>query len=382
MEYDTFDKMLLKDEVLRGVYGYGLEKPSAIQQHAIVALRGGRDLVAQAQSGTGKTVTFTVGTLERLDRSLPFVQALLLAPTRELALQTGEVFKRLNEYVRAELYVCIGGTMVRQDIQALQTRPIQVVVGTPGRVHDMVQRGFLRTADLKLVVLDEADEMLSRGFKEQIHNIFKHLPETTQVCLFSATMPLEILDLTDKFMKDPQRILIKKDELTLEGIRQFYINVGNDDRWKFETLCDLYETLSLNQTLIYCNTKRKAEELQAQLQQRDFAVSCIHSGLDGPQREETMNEFRKGQTRVLISTDLLARGIDIQQVSMVVNYDLPLNRENYIHRIGRSGRFGRKGVAINFLLGNSEDMQCIKDIESFYSTEIKEMPTNIADYFQ
>jgi len=253
---------------------------------------------------------------------------------------------------------------------------VQVVVGTPGRVFDMVQRDVLTTENVRMFVLDEADEMLSRGFKEQIYEIFRTLPSVVQVCLFSATMPPEILDISQRFMRDPVQILVKRDELTLDGIKQFYVAVDKED-WKFETLCDLYETLTITQAIIYCNTRRKVDWLTDKMGQRDFTVSSMHGDMTGPERELIMKEFRSGSSRVLITTDLLARGIDVQQVSLVINYDLPANRENYIHRIGRSGRFGRKGVAINFV--TNDDVRAMRELEAFYNTQIDEMPMNVAD---
>jgi len=240
----------------------------------------------------------------------------------------------------------------------------------------MINRGALRVDQCTLFALDEADEMLSRGFKDQIYDIFKFLPEKVQVALFSATMPSEVLDVTQKFMRDPVRILVKRDELTLDGIKQFYIAIEREE-WKLDTLCDLYETLTITQAIIYCNTRRKVDWLTEKMQSRDFTVSCMHGDMDQKERELILREFRSGSSRVLITTDLLARGIDVQQVSLVINYDLPTNRENYIHRIGRSGRFGRKGVAINFLI--SGDVRYLRDIEQFYNTQIDEMPLNVAD---
>jgi len=217
---------------------------------------------------------------------------------------------------------------------------------------------------------------LSRGFKDQIYNVFKYMPSDTQVILLSATMPVEVLEVTKKFMRNPIRILVKKEELTLEGITQFYINVEKEE-WKLDTLCDLYETLTITQAVIFCNTRRKVDWLTAKMQERDFTVSQMHGDMDQKERDIIMREFRSGSSRVLITTDLLARGIDVQQVSLVINYDLPVNRENYIHRIGRSGRFGRKGVAINFV--TDEDKRTLDDIEQFYNTTIGEMPMNVAD---
>jgi len=372
---ETFDGMELPEPLLRGIYAYGFEKPSAIQQRAIRPTILGKDLIAQAQSGTGKTATFAVGTLAKLDPKLRECQSLILAPTRELAQQIQKVVIALGDYMEVQVHACVGGTAVRDDIRTLQGG-VHVVVGTPGRVYDMINRRALRLDSIRQFFLDEADEMLSRGFKDQIYDIFKFLPETVQVCLFSATMPLDVLEVTQRFMREPVRILVKKDELTLEGINQFYIAVEREE-WKLETLCDLYETLTITQAIIYCNTRRKVDWLQEEMQKRDFTVSCMHGDMDQRERDIIMREFRSGSSRVLITTDLLARGIDVQQVSLVINFDLPTNRENYIHRIGRSGRFGRKGVAINFL--TEGDVRYLRDIEQFYTTEITEMPMDVAD---
>jgi translation initiation factor 4A len=371
----SFDDMNLKDDLLRGIYAYGFEKPSAIQQRGIMPILAGHDTIAQAQSGTGKTATFSISVLQSINLSHRATQALILAPTRELAQQIQKVVRALGDFLNVSSHACIGGTLVRDDINTLK-HGVQIVVGTPGRVFDMVNRQCMILESVKLFILDEADEMLSRGFKDQIYDIFQHLPPKVQVCLFSATMPPEILDISNRFMRDPVRILVKKDELTLEGIKQFYVAVDKEE-WKFETLCDLYETLTITQAIIYCNTRRKVDWLTDKMGQRDFTVSSMHGDMTGQERELIMKEFRSGSSRVLITTDLLARGIDVQQVSLVINYDLPANRENYIHRIGRSGRFGRKGVAINFV--TVEDTRAMRELEAFYNTQIEEMPMNVAD---
>jgi len=372
---ENFDDMNLREELLRGIYAYGFEKPSAIQQRAIVPCIKGMDVIAQAQSGTGKTATFSIAILEKIDTGLRECQALILAPTRELAQQIQKVVMSLGDYMGAQCHACIGGTSVRGDMGKLDQGQ-HIVVGTPGRVFDMISRKVLRTHDIKQFVLDEADEMLSRGFKDQIYDVFRHLNQEIQVILLSATMPAEVLEVTTRFMRDPVRILVKKEELTLEGIRQFYISVEREE-WKLDTLCDLYETLTITQAVIFCNTRRKVDWLTVKMHQRDFTVSAMHGDMDQKERDVIMREFRSGSSRVLITTDLLARGIDVQQVSLVINYDLPTNRENYIHRIGRGGRFGRKGVAINFV--TDEDKRALQDIEKFYNTQIDEMPMNVAD---
>ncbi|EYB84565.1 hypothetical protein Y032_0314g2232 [Ancylostoma ceylanicum] len=371
----SFDDMDLKQNLLRGIYAFGFEKPSAIQQRAIVPCTTGRDVIAQAQSGTGKTATFSISILQRIDENEPSVQALVMAPTRELAQQIQKVMCALGDYMNIKVHACIGGTSIRDDQRKLESG-VHVVVGTPGRVNDMINRNVLQTSRIKMFVLDEADEMLSRGFKDQIYEVFKTLPQEVQVVLLSATMPADVLDVTNRFMRNPIRILVKKEELTLEGIRQFYINVQKDE-YKFETLCDLYDAVNVTQAVIFCNTRRKVEQLTEQMTKKQFTVSSLHGDMEQQDRDVIMREFRSGSSRVLITTDLLARGIDVQQVSLVINYDLPSNRENYIHRIGRSGRFGRKGVAINFITDN--DARQLKDIESFYNTVIEEMPVSITD---
>uniref|UniRef100_A0A5F9DK66 RNA helicase n=1 Tax=Oryctolagus cuniculus TaxID=9986 RepID=A0A5F9DK66_RABIT len=322
---DSFDDMNLFESLLRGIYAYGFEKPSAIQQRAILPCIKGYDVIAQAQSGTGKTATFAISILQQIELDLKATQTLVLAPTQELAQQIQKVVMALGDYMGASCHACIGGTNVRAEVQKLQMEAPHIIVGTPGRV-------YLSFKYIKMFVLDEADEMLSRGFKDQIYDIFQKLNSNTQVVLLSATMPSDVLEVTKKFMRDPIRILVKKEELTLEGIRQCYINVEREE-WKLDTLCDLYETLTITQAVIFINTRRKVDWLTEKMQARDFTVSAMHGDMDQKERDVIMREFRSGSSRVLITTDLLARGIDVQQVSLVINYDLPTNRENYIHRI-------------------------------------------------
>eukprot|EP00126_Sphaerothecum_destruens_P000400 Sdes_comp10453_c0_seq1m2150 len=374
---ESFDDLKLKDDLLRGIYSYGFEKPSAIQQRAIMPCLKGHDVIAQAQSGTGKTATFAISILQQIDTSIRACQALILAPTRELAQQIQKVIIALGDYLQVECHACIGGTNVREDMRKLESGA-HIVVGTPGRVFDMINRRALASDQIKMFVLDEADEMLSRGFKDQIYDVFILMPKNTQVVLLSATMPEDVLEVTQKFMRDPVRILVKNDELTLEGIKQFYVSLESEN-YKLDTLIDLYDSLSITQAVIFCNTRRKVDFLTDSLQSHDFTVSSMHGDMDQKERELIMKEFRSGSSRVLITTDLLARGIDVQQVSLVINYDLPSNRENYIHRIGRGGRFGRKGVAINFL--TRDDEKALQDIIHFYNTTIEEMPQNVSDLF-
>ena len=371
----TFDSMGIREDLLRGLYSYGFEKPSAIQQRAIVPITSGRDVIAQAQSGTGKTSMISLALCQMLDTNTREVQALVLSPTRELATQTEKTALALGNFMNVQVHACIGGRSIGEDIRKLD-HGVHIVSGTPGRVFDMIKRRNLRTRNIKALILDEADEMLNKGFKEQIYDVYRYLPPETQVVLVSATLPQEVLEMSTKFMTDPIRILVKRDELTLEGIKQFFVAVEKEE-WKFDTLCDLYDTLTITQAVIFCNTKRKVDWLTDKMRQNNFTVSSMHGDMPQKERDAIMGEFRGGTTRVLITTDVWARGIDVQQVSLVINYDLPNNRENYIHRIGRSGRYGRKGVAINFV--KADDVRILRDIEQYYSTQIDEMPMNVAD---
>lgn len=372
----NFEDMKLKENLLRGIYAYGFEKPSEIQARAIVPVCLGNDIIAQSQSGTGKTGTFTISTLERVDESVIGPQAIIVAPTRELAIQIHDVCGHLGQYTKIKPVLCVGKCSIHQSKEELESNA-SIVIGTPGRIIDMIERRFLSTRLIRLLVLDEADEMLSDGFKNQIKKIVVEIPTNAQICLFSATMPVEVLDLAHDFMNNPQRILVKREELTLEGIRQFYINIQREN-WKLDTFCDIYDLISVSQTIVYTNTKKKAEWLRKQLEDRKFTVSIIHSDMGPLDRTKIMKEFRNGKSRILISTDLLSRGIDIQQVSIVINYDLPFKPDCYLHRIGRSGRFGRKGIAINLI--TDRDYRYVRDLQAYFCTQIEELPENFQDY--
>ena len=371
----TFDAMGRKEGRLRGVYEYGFEKPSAIQQRAVKPIVEGRDVIAQAQSGTGKTSMVAVALCQAVDTKSRDVQALVLSPTRELAAQTDRTVRELGAFMSVRSHCCVGGKSLGEDLRQLEGG-LQVVSGTPGRVYDLVRRRALGTRGIRLIVLDEADEMLGKGFKEQIYDIYRYLPERVQVVLVSATLPPEVLELTHKFMTDPVRILVRREELTLEGIRQFFVAVEREE-WKFDTLCDLYDTLTITQAVIFCNSRKKTDWLAEKMRENNFAVSAMHGDMPQRDRDAVMEEFRGGKSRVLISTDIWARGLDVAQVSLVINYDLPVRREAYIHRIGRSGRFGKKGVAVNFV--KDEDVGALRGLEQYYSTRIAEMPMNVAE---
>jgi translation initiation factor 4A len=364
----------LNPQLMRGVYGYGFEKPSPIQQKSILSIIDGRDVIAQAQSGSGKTGAFAIGALNRVRLDLKQPQALIIAPTRELAKQIHDVVKDLaSQMVGLNVQLLIGGTSTEDDVADLKANCPQVLIGCPGRVHDILRRQAAIGRGMQLLILDEADEMLSAGFNEQIYNIFQQLNTNVQVCLFSATMPPELHSLSDKFMRDPVRILVKSEMLTLEGIGQFHVALETDHD-KYATLKDLFTRISVSQCIIYCNSIRRVSDLAEAMTNDGFPVCCIHSGMEKDVRDKAYQEFRSGAHRVLISSNVTARGIDIQQVSTVINFDMPRDVHTYLHRIGRSGRWGRKGSGVNFV--TRRDFRKLKEIESYYGTAIPELPSN------
>ena len=371
---ETFDELNLKPELLRGIYGYGFEKPSAIQQKAILPIIKGMDVIAQAQSGTGKTAAFAIGSLQLVDVTKDEIQCLVLSPTRELAQQTAIVYNFIGECLKVKISLLIGGTKIGADLEKLREGP-QVLVGSPGRVLDLIRRKQISLGYLQTFILDEADEMLSKGFLDNIREIISLIPTTTKILLFSATMPKEINDMTTKFMKDPARILVKNEELTLEGIKQYYVFLKKED--KLDVLLQIYRGIEIAQAIIYCNSKRSVDFVSEELKKKGHMVSSIHGDLKQIERDNVMRDFRSGATRVLITTDLLARGIDVYQVSLVINYELPREKETYIHRIGRSGRFGRKGNAINFVTPTEKDE--LEAIQKFYNTTIEALPTDLSE---
>ena len=371
---ETFDELNLKPELLRGIYGYGFEKPSAIQQKAILPIIKGLDVIAQAQSGTGKTAAFAIGSLQLVDVTKDEIQCLVLSPTRELAQQTAIVYQFLGECLKVKISLLIGGTKIGADLEKLREGP-QVLVGSPGRVLDLIRRKQISLGYLQTFILDEADEMLSKGFLDNIREIISLIPTTTKILLFSATMPKEIIDMTTKFMKDPARSLVKNEELTLEGIKQYYVFLKKED--KLDVLLQIYRGIEIAQAIIYCNSKRSVDFVSEELKKKGHMVSSIHGDLKQIERDNVMRDFRSGATRVLITTDLLARGIDVYQVSLVINYELPREKETYIHRIGRSGRFGRKGNAINFVTPTEKDE--LEAIQKFYNTTIEALPTDLSE---
>jgi translation initiation factor 4A len=383
--YKSFEHMPLHNNLLRGVYSFGFEKPSPIQSLSIVPMSKGGDIIAQAQSGTGKTGAFAIGLLQRMDlRHKGMYQGLVLSPTRELADQTYKAISNLGAFLSpgeddAKVSWChyfVGGTPIVAQLNLVKTNTGVVAVGTPGRVADLIRKGALRTQHLKTIVLDEADEMLSQGFEKEVAEIFKYLPRDIQVALFSATLPDNVLALTDKLMRDPTRILVDAQSLTLEGIKQFYVAVEED--YKFLTLTDLYECISISQSVIFAKSRDKVNWIAQQMNQAGHTVSYLHADMPKGERAKVMDQFRSGSSRVLVTTDLVARGIDVQHVNVVINFDMPYTAETYLHRIGRSGRYGRKGIAINFVANN--DTELFRAVENHYKISIDELPEDFITY--
>ena len=373
-EINNWDDLDINKDLLRGIYAYGFEKPSPIQKKAIKPIMERRDLIAQAQSGTGKTGTFSIGALSLLDINDKTTQVLILSPTRELSKQTANVITSIGGMMTGlTIQTIVGGTSINEDSHTLKNNTPHVITGCPGRIYDMIRRGHIHSKTIKLVILDEADEMLSSGFKEQVYNIFQYFSNEIQVALFSATLPDYIYNITNKFMRNPVKISVKTEQLTLEGISQYYVAI-EDDRQKYATLKDLYSVISMSQCIIYCNSVKRVADLYDAMVEDGFPVCRIHSGMDKVDRNAAFGEFRTGKYRVLISSNVTSRGIDVQQVSVVINFDMPKCVHNYLHRIGRSGRWGRKGIGINLI--TRRDVTIMKDIEAHYSCQISELPAD------
>ena len=373
-EINNWDDLDINKDLLRGIYAYGFEKPSPIQKKAIKPMMDKKDLIAQAQSGTGKTGTFSIGALSLVDVTDKTTQVLILSPTRELSKQTASVITSIGSMMNGlTIQTIVGGTSINEDSYTLKNNTPHVITGCPGRIYDMIRRGHIHSKTIKLVILDEADEMLSSGFKEQIYNIFQYFTNDIQVALFSATLPDYIYNITNKFMRNPVKISVKTEQLTLEGISQYYVAI-EDDRQKYATLKDLYSVISMSQCIIYCNSVKRVADLYDAMVEDGFPVCRIHSGMDKTERNAAFSEFRTGKYRVLISSNVTSRGIDIQQVSVVINFDVPKCVHNYLHRIGRSGRWGRKGIGINLI--TRRDVTIMKDIEAHYSCQISELPAD------
>lgn len=371
---DTWDDLNLKSELLRGIYCNGFDTPSAIQKIAILPIIQERDIIGQAQSGSGKTGTFTIGVLQRIDVTKSTTQSIILAPTHELAKQIASVVTSIGSCMPGLIVkTMIGGNSVSDDIRDVTTNIPHIIVGCTGRIFDMLQRKAISPHNIRILVMDEADELLSEGFKDHIYQICQFLNEQVQIALFSATMSQDILRLTENFMRNPVRIIMKSEDLTLKCIQQFYIAISTDKE-KYEYVKELFSNLIVSQCIIYVNSIMRVTNLYEALTEEGFSVCCIHGSMDKTERDKSLNEFRKGSYRVLISSNITARGIDVQQVSTVINFDIPRDENTYLHRIGRGGRWGRKGLAINFI--TRKDIPTMKFFESHFGITIAEFPSN------
>ncbi|KGR15817.1 ATP-dependent RNA helicase DHH1 [Candida albicans P57072] len=367
----SFEDFNLKRELLMGIFEAGFEKPSPIQEESIPMALAGRDILARAKNGTGKTASFIIPCLQLVKPKLNKVQALILVPTRELALQTSQVVRTLGKHVGTQCMVTTGGTSLRDDIVRLHD-PVHILVGTPGRVLDLAARKVVDLSECPLFVMDEADKMLSREFKGIIEQILEFFPPNRQALLFSATFPLAVKSFMDKHLTKPYEINLM-DELTLKGISQFYAFV--EEKQKLHCLNTLFSKLQINQSIIFCNSTNRVELLAKKI--TELGYSCYYSHAKMPQqaRNKVFHEFRQGKVRNLVCSDLLTRGIDIQAVNVVINFDFPKTAETYLHRIGRSGRFGHLGLAINLMSWN--DRYSLYKIEQELGTEIKPIPATI-----
>ena len=379
---ESFDDMNLPRELLRGIYAAGFDAPSQIQKRAIIPCSQSNDVIAQAPSGTGKTATFVIAALARMAtidakiKELNLVitkrtRVIVLSPTRELAVQTHECATKIGRWMPVETSSSecfVGGTSVREDIEKAKASPA-LAIGTPGRILDLVKRGVLRVGDLETLVLDEADEILSRGFIDSIKELLQMISKNAQIVLFSATIPAEIVTFADSIMRSPStKILIKREMVNLLGLCQTYIRV--EEEYKLETLCDLYRRATISQSVVFCSDRRKVDWVAGQMEKAGHAVSRIHGELESAERKAIFDSFRTGQTRVLISTDLFGRGIDVQSVSVIINYDIPQDPSQYVHRVGRAARYGRRGLSINFV--STKDQYHQEEIEKYYKIAIKE----------
>ena len=376
MEAVRFDELNLSPEILKGIKEMGFEEASPIQAQAIPVVMSGADIIGQAQTGTGKTAAFGIPVLEKIDPSIKKTQVIILSPTRELAIQVAEEIRKLSKYMHGvKLLPIYGGQDITKQIRSLKGGT-QIIVGTPGRIMDHLRRKTIRCEDVNTIVLDEADEMLNMGFREDIETILEYIPsETRQTVLFSATMPKAILDITKKFQKNATTIKVVKKELTVPRIEQYYYDVKRKD--KTEVLTRLLDYYDPKLSLVFCNTKRMVDELASALQGRGYFAEGLHGDMKQSQRDRVMNSFRNGKTEILIATDVAARGIDVDDVEAVFNYDIPQDDEYYVHRIGRTGRAGRNGRAFTFVKG--KEVYKLKDIMSYCKTKILAQPVPSSD---
>lgn len=366
-----FEDYVLKRELLMGIYEMGYERPSPIQEESIPVAIAGRDILARAKNGTGKTAAFCIPVLQKIDSKKNVIQALILVPTRELALQTSQVCKQLGKYLNLQVMVTTGGTSLKDDIMRLD-EPVQLLVATPGRVLDLASRGIANLKSCSIMVMDEADKLLSPEFQIVIEDLIPHLPANRQIMMFSATFPMAVKSFKDKYLPRSHDINLM-DELTLKGITQYYAYV--EERQKVHCLNTLFSKLQINQSIIFCNSANRVELLAKKITELGYSCFYIHAKMPQEHRNRVFHDFRRGICRNLVCTDLFTRGIDIQAVNVVINFDFPKNAETYLHRIGRSGRYGHLGLAINLI--TNDDQFNLYRIEQELATEIGPIPPTI-----
>lgn len=369
-EHNNFDKLVYEKDILKGLYLNGYSSPASIQIKGIDAINSGKDCIIQSQSGTGKTITYLLGAINSIYND---GKALILTPTRELATQVYMVASNIIQYSKLKVSLCVGGT----DITNYDTN---IIIGTLGRVTHMCNIKKINMNNITHFIIDEADNMLNDKDSLDLHNLIKLVPSNIQKVLISATLTPNVFKLTDTIMKNPIKILLKNTDVAVDLISQFYVDVEVEEN-KFDVLIDLYNLISTTQAIIFCNTIRKVTWLAEQLSSQNFSITTIHGKMTQTERNQIVQEFRDGKTRLLLTTDLLARGIDIPQVNLVVCYDMPPDKETYIHRIGRCGRFHKKGVSISFVrMTDTYDIKILNLLKNTYKININELPENIDEY--
>lgn len=374
----NFKSLGLAEDILKGVYSYGFIDPSDIQSKGIGVITSKQDCILQSQSGTGKTATYLLGTLQNLDRNKFDIQSIIITPTRELAEQVFDVANKLSKYTNIRISLCVGGTSISSFKK--KAKRTQLLIGTIGRIYHMMEENVFNIKELTQLTLDEADNLLAKNYSSKVYNLIEKTEQICQKCFLSATVNKHLRDLSKNLLNDPELVLLKKDQVQVKAIKNFYLDT-EEEEYKFDTLIDLYQIISTSHTMIFCNSINKIEYLKNKLEEEGFPTTTIHGGLEQHERSNIVNEFRDGKTRILLTTDLLARGIDIPEVKLVINYDLPKNHETFIHRIGRSGRFGKKGVSITFVkMEDFKDKKNFETLISHYDLQMEEVPENISSY--
>lgn len=367
---DNFDSLCYGKDILKGIYLYGFKEPSPIQKEGIEAINSGTDCILQSQSGTGKTATYLIGIMNQyIEKGY---NTLIITPTRELALQVYSVAQEITKFSNIKCGLCIGGT------EYSEYKDINIIIGTLGRINHMISINKINKNKLDIVVIDETDNILTDGIDETIIGLFNNITNKKQIIFISATLSKNVFEFSNMVLTNPKKILLKKSEIAVDLISQYYIDVEIED-YKFDVLLDLYNMISTTQAIIFCNTIKKVLWLEEQLKENNFPITTIHGKMTQEERNTIVQDFRDGKTRLLLTTDLLARGIDIPQVNLVINYDLPINKETYIHRIGRCGRFGKKGVSITMVkMEDKEDVKLLNKMKTYFKINIEEIPEDIS----